>query len=655
MRALLLTSLLLLPLAARAGTAEIGAGVMELVHADRWAEADAAAAALPDPVARKLVTFYRLLAPGAARVAEIDAFRAANPGWPSQATLRRRREEAIAAEPDDEVALAACDRERPATAPALIRCAEGDLRQNRFEDAAAAVRAAWIAAPPDDAWETKFLHDWGQAIGPSEQWQRFDRLAWSDTAGAALQVQRLATEDQPRAEARLALRRDDPQAATLLASLSPEQRDAPAMVLEQARWLRRAGHDDQALALWISRGAAAERAAPAERRALFWNERNILARRLLAAGDAKGAYALAAGAAQAAPEQEADAAFLAGWIALRRLSDPSLAEKHFAVVAQVSRAVITQARAHYWLARAATAMGDAARAQREYAAASAYPSTYYGQLAILAGRADPARLDARIVARRDPVWDRAQALAFATSELVRASIWLVAWGEPGRAAAFLLALDEAGPNPTSQALAARLATGFGMPQTAVSLARLAGRSGVVLLDTGWPVAAAIPRNSPVDAALALGIIRQESSFDPAVISPAGARGLMQLMPATAAAEARGLGVTASAAALTTDPGLNVQLGSTYLAALLTRFSTSVPLAVAAYNAGPSRVTGWLAVNGDPRPGSGADGPDMTDWIELIPFSETRNYVQRVLENAVIYRAKLGETAFEPVPWPHSPA
>jgi len=181
-------------------------------------------------------------------------------------------------------------------------------------------------------------------------------------------------------------------------------------------------------------------------------------------------------------------------------------------------------------------------------------------------------------------------------------------------------------------------------ETAITIARRAGRDGIVLPDAGWPVAVKVPGSAGVEAALALGIIRQESSFETSTVSPAGARGLMQLMPNTAGLVAHRLRLTVSVAALTADPGYNMQLGTTYLRDLLDEFDGVVPLAVAAYNAGPTRVQEWLRTNGDPRAGT----VDMIDWIELIPFSETRNYVQRVIENQVTYRAKRGEERPHPL-------
>ena len=617
--------------------------VMSAIRADRWADAEAAAAKLADPVPHKLVTFYRLLSPAGGSAGEIAAFMADSPDWPSQAALAHRRDEAIAGEADDTTAAAECDRGKPftVTAPAaLVRCAEAAAALGRAEDAAALARRAWTAGITDPAWEARFTARWAPAITRADQWSRFDRLAWSDTAAAQRQLARLDPADRPRAEARLALRRDDPDAAGLVAALPEADRQDPGLMLEQARWLRRAGLDDDALALWKSAGTQAERHASADRLAAFWDERNILARRRLRQGDAEGAYALAAGHAQTAGTSLLDAEFLAGFIALRKLNAPDRALPHFRALAAVSKAAITQARAHFWLARTLAAQGNEAGARAEYEAAAAFPSTFYGQLAALAIGQTPAE---RIAATPDPAVDPQRALDFAGRELARAAAWLVSWGEPRRAETFLLRLDDITPDPADRTLAARLASGFGLPSAAITLARRAGRDGVTLLQTGWPAPADIPADSGVEPALALAVIRQESSFDPATVSPVGARGLMQLMPGTATQVARKAGLRASVPSLTGDPRYNIQLGSAYLRGLLEQFEGSVPLAVAAYNAGPNHVLEWLGTNGDPR----SEGTDMVDWIELIPFSETRNYVERVIENQVIYRAHRGETGPHP--------
>jgi soluble lytic murein transglycosylase len=278
--------------------------------------------------------------------------------------------------------------------------------------------------------------------------------------------------------------------------------------------------------------------------------------------------------------------------------------------------------------------------------AAKWPTTFYGQLAAVALGDTPAELNARILALRDPAWTPPQAVTFLGRELARAAMVLVAWGEPWRARPFLLRLQDASPDPIMQSMAARLALGFGLPDQAVAIARHAGRDGLILADTGWPTTVTPPAG-PVEPAVTLGVIRQESGFDVNAASPAGARGLMQLMPGTAADMARQLGVQPSLVSLTGDPQENMKLGTTYLQGLLDRFGGSLALALAAYNAGPGHVLDWLTTIGDPRAGA----IDMIDWIELIPFGETRNYVQRVIENVAVYRARLGVTAPYPLaPW-----
>ena len=618
------------------------------LHDSRWADADALAASSPDPVARKLVQYVRLLTPGAARAAEIAAFMAANPAWPNQAALSHRLAEAMAVEPDDRTVLDICSRQPAREIPSMLRCAAADANTGHAPDAAEVARQAWLGGITDPGAELAFIRQWGRILTVADQWRRFDRLAWTDNGavGSASyrQVARLDPAQRPLAEARLALKRDDPSARALVVALPGGAAVDPALMLELAKWLRRAGQDTDAQTLWLAMGADAERATQAERRPAFWDERNLLARRRLRTGDSAGAYALADGAAGLAPEQAIDAEFLAGFIALRRFGDTDAASRHFHTLAGLGRAAITQGRAYYWLGRTAALRNDAAAAKAAYAAAAAWPTTFYGQLAARALGDDDAALATRIRATRDPGWTQARALDFAGSENARAAALLVAWGEPRRARAFVLRLDELAADGTDRSLAARLAAGFGLPDLAVSIARRAGRDGVMLTEAGWPLAADPPAG-PVEPALALGLIRQESNFNTEALSPVGARGLMQLMPATAQAVAHQLGDGAlNLTALSTDPAYNMRLGTAYLGGLLTMFGGAMPFAVAGYNAGPGRVADWLAANGDPAAGV----IDMVDWIELIPFSETRNYVQRVMENVVVYRAITGAVLPHPL-------
>ncbi len=707
--------LLLCPAPARA--AEPLPDPMPAIHADRWADAAATAAQYADPVAQKLVTYYRLLAPGAATGQEIAAFLASSPDWPAQALLERRRQEAIAADPDDAAVLAQCGPTSPQAAPlppgtppdpitlpaALLRCANALANAGRTTQAAAEARRAWITG-----FATDFPQRWRAVLTPVDQWERFQTLEWSDPTDAARQLPLLDPPHRALAAARLALQRDDPTAAALLAAVPRALADDPGLMLAQAGWLRRGERIPDALALWRTHGAAAERAATPTEFSGFWPERERLARRLLRDGPAPAsaapvpastapasasiapapasstpapastvptpaagapppasttpapatsaniaeAYALVDDPGPIPPRQALDADFLAGFIALRLLHQPQAATRHFQALAAASPATITQGRAWYWLGRAAAVQdphatdAQANAANADYAKAAAYPTTFYGQLAALALGDDPKALAARIGALRDPPATPAQAFGLTQREVVRAAALLAAWGEPRRAEIFLLRMDDLAPDLADRALTADLALYLGQPQTAVAIARRMGRDGAVLPRAGWPLPVDPPPDS-VDPAIVLGLIRQESSFDSGTVSPAGARGLMQLMPATAATLAHQIGTTVTPVALVFEPEQNMRLGTAYLRELLDRYANALPLALAAYNAGPGRVDQWLVQNGDPRVEAAARTPgqheiDMIDWIELIPFEETRNYVQRVLENVVIYRACRGE-------------
>ncbi len=630
-----------------------GGEVVAAIRRDDWPGAAAIAAGMADTLAAKLVTYYRLLAPGAARADEIADFIAANPGWPQQDQLARRRDEALIALADDGAAAAFCRRAPPVLAEAWLRCANAAAALGDEAAASRAAGLAWSGGIDDPAAETILARRWPRALTPAATWQRFSRLLPRDAAAAARALPEMTAEQQSAARAVLALRTDRPEASDLLAALPAPVKVWPLVFFENARWLKRQGRLPDAATLWRTDGDAAMRAA-GDRAGAFLAEREALARQILATGDAALAYAVVAdgfadptASAAASPEARVEGRFLAGFIALESLHDPARAEPHFLALAALSPAVITQARAHYWLARVAAARGDGARARAEYAEAARWPVTFYGQLAARANGASAGALAARLRGLDDPIASPAAAAEITRHELARAASDLVAWGAPNRARPFLIRLARELPEPPARTVIARMSLALGLPDQAVMIARLTGRDGAMLPRAGWPLAADPPRAPVPSPAVVLGLIRQESSFDASAISGSGALGLMQLLPNTARQVAHKLGLAGLApVTLTADPGLNIRLGSAYLASLLAHYDGALPLALAAYNGGPGNVASWLATNGDPR----AEKSDtvMIDWIERIPFGETRNYVERVIENIAIYHAKRGEPAADPL-------
>ncbi len=421
----------------------------------------------------------------------------------------------------------------------------------------------------------------------------------------------------------------------------------PAFITEVTD-LHTAGQDSSAAGIWQNHGQEEFNAAPPDQQLLFWPAQQELARALLAENDPQDAYSVVTSvdpAQGSTPDigQELSRDFLAGFIALRFLHQNAVAAQWFHDLSGLSNAVITQARAYYWLARTET--GAAATA--DYERAAAYPTTYYGQLASIALGESPATLAERINNVDPPSYTATDAAYFSLTELPHAAVLLMQMNDPHDAAIFLNRAAQEAIDDKTRTMDAKLALGLGLPQSAVSIARTAGIAGQMMPDLGWPT----PYNPPsatLDPAVADGIMRQESSFDPNIVSGSGAIGLMQLLPSTAR-------MTASRAGLPYgnlfNPEQNMALGTAYFASELRNFGNCLPLAIAAYNAGPTAVTRWFSTNGDPELGTHTGGANIIDWIELIPYSETRNYVQRVSENITIYRAKLTGSANSPItPW-----
>ncbi len=426
---------------------------------------------------------------------------------------------------------------------------------------------------------------------------------------------------------------------------SPSMANRVPAFLAQVKALHEAGQDTQAAAMWVAQGKAAAGNADLDQQLMFWPAQSALARALLAAGDAKDAYAVVTAVNPPADgviahEQLEDRDFLAGFLLLRFLKQPDQAAIWFTNLASLSPAVITQARAWYWLGRSQ----EGAQARADFARAAQYPDTYYGQLAALALGDTPQQLAARILSAGEPGFNAADALDFALMELPRAAALLVQMNDDNDAAIFLDRLGQVAIDDRTREMAAKLALGLGIPQSAVAIARTAGADGQMLVREGWPLAVTPPQGA-LDPAVADGIMRQESSFNPDVVSGAGAVGLMQLMPATARLTARKNGLSDDDLF---DPAQNMMLGTTYFAGLLRDFGDCLPLAIAAYNAGPTNVSNWLSEYGDPELGKHAGGANIIDWVEEIPFSETRNYVQRVSEGITIYRALLTGSADFPL-------
>jgi soluble lytic murein transglycosylase len=434
------------------------------------------------------------------------------------------------------------------------------------------------------------------------------------------------------AEARIALRARRPGVDGLIARVPGTLANDPGLAFERFLWRERAGRDADAEQLLAQRTGSANALGRPE---MWADSRAAIVRRVLREGRSSEAYRYASQHHLTTGSDFADLEWLAGWIALRQLRDADRAIAHFRALWEDVATPISKGRAGYWLGRAYEAKGDAARAREWWRRAAEHPTSFYGQLA-----ADRVGLDVTAaLAARDGAADWRRG-SFADGDTARAIILLQRAGEPALARRFLVSLAEAQTRREDVAAVGALALALDRPDAAVAVAKAAARRGEIVMDLYYPVTDMARAEGPVEPAFAKAIARQESEFNSEAVSRAGARGVMQLMPATAQAVARDLGLQYDRGRLTTDPVYNARLGKAYLARRLAEYGGAHILAAAAYNAGAGRVNEWIGRFGDPR----RPEVDPIDWIEAIPFSETRNYVQRVMEGLHVYRARLGAPA-----------
>jgi peptidoglycan lytic transglycosylase len=596
-----------------------------------WARAYAAVSTTTDPLPAKMLHWWDYARPGApGRFPEISEFIENNPDWPGQKALRKHAEEALAGE-SDAVAAEWFKRHPPISATGKVREAEIMINSGDLEGGTGLLRAIWIAADFGPLDEKNFLARHSAALRPEDQVQRIDRLLWDGQTEAARRILPLVPPDYRKvAEARLALAGQMASAEKLVAKIPGQLRADPGLVFEQLRWRRKKDMTDAAVQILLAQPNDLVRPAA------WWAERQAVARQVLAGGNAGLAYRLVEQHGLIEGSAFSEAQFLLGYIALRYMKQPALAFEHFSRILTRVDTPYAKARAGYWGGRAAEAEGKADLAAKWYAAGADHMATFYGQLA-----AHELGHDAPPRPTPEPVPDTAEAAQFDNDEQVRAARIFFDLGDAPHAKVFLLHMADRARTPARFAMLASLAESSGRIDLAIAVAKRAIQAGTPLMIHGYPVTD-IPEGGTAEHSLLFAIMRQESAFERDAISRVGARGLMQLMPATASSIATKMQLPFSADRLTADGLYNVLLGRSYLETLIDDFGGSYALAIASYNAGPGRVRQWLRDYGDPRGGS----IDMVDWIEMIPINETRNYVQRVLENLQIYRGQVGrDSAF----------
>ena len=602
------------------------------LRGDDAARARATLPRIADAAQRDLVLWH-LIRSRDASFAEIADFLSRNPDWPGQRTLRSRAESSMPATMAADRVIAFFDDAAPVTSRGTLLLAVALKSRGRVDEAEALLIERWLGGPMPLASEAGFLELFGDLLAPYHA-ARLDGLVWSGEAEAARRLLPRLPADAPEtvlARARLALRTNRPGVDALIEAVPEDWRDHQGLAYERFRWRlakgRRDGADGALAMLFAYDDSADTLGAPEA----WAPHRERLARDLMQDGAIDAAYRVAS--RHHLPDGDRRAAqleWLAGFVALRYRDDPEAAVVHFRRFDAAVASPISKGRAGYWLGRALEASGDAAGAAAAYTAGGRYQTSFYGQLA-----AERAALPA------DPLLAGTEQFpALARTSLARSGVFRVLRAlhdldEHALAERFATHMAEDLPRDEIGTLIDQVLA-WDEPHIALMVAKRAARRGLELHRGYYPVTALAKLEAPVAPELSLSIARRESEFDPVVMSHAGARGLMQLMPGTAREMAALLDESFALGRLTRDPVYNARLGTAFLGELEAEFGPSPILVPAAYNAGPSRARRWTARLGDPSDPS----IDLVYWIEDVPFAETRNYIMRVAESLLPYRAQL---------------
>ncbi|MBW4330872.1 lytic transglycosylase domain-containing protein [Stakelama sp. CBK3Z-3] len=566
-------------------------------------------------------------------------FLLAHPGWPGEKSRRVAAEGAMDNGYSPTLAVQFFTKFPPLSATGRVRYAEALMATGQPIAAAQAARDAWRAGVMRTEDEARLLGAFAGSIKSEDDDARMDALLWQGaTTAAQRELYRVSPQRRAEFAARLAFRTNSSDVGQLDSQVRGDARQHAGFIADRATWLRSNGQSPVVRQYLAQPHNLTERPGDAEE----WYE-VLLANARAAENDGQyqTAYAIASQVDDAYPiatdvstkslgerDDYTSLVWLAGTTAFYKLGKPGDAENMFIRYARGSRTPQTQSKGLYWAGRAAEAAGEQVKAKAYYREAAGFPDLYYGQLST-------ERLGEKL---RRPSGDGPQQIAddtrnaFYSGEVVRAAQLLGTQGDWDDQTAFIRQIAADAKSDTDHALAFELSRSLGRPDLGVMVGRSARLNGLTdYTALGYP-SVPVPAGYQNDWTMIHAIARQESQFNTAAISHAGARGLMQLMPGTAREAAGKIGLAYSSDSLTGDPQYNIQLGSSYFQRMLSYYGGSYPLAVAAYNAGPGNVNKWIRANGDPR----MPGVDMVKWIEDIPIYETKNYVQRVLENAVVY-------------------
>ena len=615
---------------------------LEAAEDGDWRDVRDARRRISDPVASSILLWRIATSDENSTFMELDLALEELEGWPQYEMIRSEAEFKISTSGlSSEFIVNWFAGREPISGEGKIALGAALRDVGRLAEATEYIRDAWRHHTFRRYRQREILNANNDILTLSDHEARVDYLLWRDQRTLAGDLRNeLSNGHRALMDARIALASRSGGVNAAVARVPAELANHPGLIYERARWRRRANLDEGALEMLLQ---LPETHSDLEALDDMWLERRLMILNLIRDRDYATAYQLAAANGMTSGADFADAEFVAGWMALRYLNRPEDALAHFTRLVEGVSYPVSVSRGRYWQGRAAAALGRTEEAESYYRLAAEHSTTFYGQMALieLAGDERP-MLDLPAA----PVPTTETGITFESRTVTRALRLLAEQGEDYYFRVFIYHLDDELEDAAESLLLARLAQDYGFLRQGVRAAKAASYRWNILPEESFPVIDLPPPSGlyvEPEPGLIHSVIRQETEFDPRAISSAGARGMMQMMPAVARVTARRLGLPYQYEALTYDPEYNMRLGRYHLQEVIDEFDGSYILALAAYNAGGHRSRRWIEDYGDPR----TNEVDPIDWLESIPFSETRNYVQRVMENLQVYRYRLGDGG--PVP------
>jgi soluble lytic murein transglycosylase len=572
------------------------------------------------PLSSQLATWVTLQGPQSS-FEEAAAFITAHPDWPLLNMIQKRAEDSLESSTSSRVILSFFKKHPPLTGVGVLAYAQALESHQEGHQVAELIKQAWHKMDLAKSEVEKIRSRYKKYLSPQDYQARARHLLNQEKIDQTkVLMSSVDKEWQALIQARIAFIKNTPDAPSKLAQVPKSLLSDKGLIFDQIKWHRKQNNNHVAAELLLSN-------TPTDsEKENWWKEQNILVRRFIEEKNYAAAYKLAKSHRLMSGESFANAEWLAGWLSLRFLNNLDSAEKHFRKLFKSVKSPISTSRAAYWLACTFEKKGDKKKANFFFKKAQQHPATYYGQLAFK-------KQNKKVSHLRLEKFPRASEeikSQFYQRPLVQVVELLSALGDTSQVEPFLYKLAQDITDPQEQGLLIQLAAKV-HGAFIVEVTKKSTKTEAPLLDVAYPK---LPKNlhkhiSSHHLPLVHAIIRQESRFRPTAQSPAGAMGLMQLMPATAQKTAKKIGLKIQSLF---NPETNVRVGHAHIQELESKFNGSMILTIAAYNAGAKAVEEWIEQNGDPR----RPGVDLVDWVELIPYAETRNYVQRVIENHEIY-------------------